>query len=159
VSTPAEASSPHASRFVFDALVIGWVALWIVLGVVTANQVRSLTSVTDTIDLSATTVDRTADALDPLAQLPFIGTRVREAQTRIRSAAREARGNAAESRTSIENLSWLLGLAVAVAPSVPIAAGYTAFRAIGVTRRRRQRRGHGMDEIDRDPALPAEVGL
>ena len=159
MSTPAEALWPRASRFVFDALVIGWVALWIVLGVVTANQVRSLTSVTDTIDLSATTVDRTADALDPLAQLPFIGTRVRDAQTRIRMAAREARGNAAESRTSIENLSVLLGWAVAVAPSVPIAVGYAAFRVMGVTRRRRERRGHGMDERDRDPALPAEVGL
>lgn len=159
VSIETEGPWTRAWRYLFDALVTAWVVLWIIVGVVTANQVRSLTSVTDTIDLSATTVDRTADALDPLAQLPLVGGRVRETQARIHAAAREALGNSARSRTSIEDLSGLLGWVIAVAPSAPIAVGYVAFRVMGVTRRRRERAGSIPNSGHRGPSLPVEVGL
>ena len=159
MSSEAEGPWARAWRYLFDALVMAWVVLWIVVGVVTANQVRSLTSVTDTIDLSATTVDRTADALDPLAQLPFVGDRVRETQARIHAAAREARGNAARSRASIESLSGLLGWVTAVAPSAPIAVGYAAFRVMGVMRRRRERAASIPNAGHPGPSLPVEVGL
>jgi hypothetical protein len=140
---------------VTDALVIAWVALWIVMGVFVARDVRGLSSVSDTIVIAASTVDRTADALDPLANLPFVGKRIEEAQANIHQAAEDARANAATSRQSILDLSRLLGWAVALAPTVPIVAGYAVWRLVDARRRRRFRRPP--TQLDADLAEATEL--
>src|SRR6266550_6056356 len=143
MDTPAEPAAQRglALRLLADGLVIAWIVLWIVMGSTVATQVRGLTSVSDTIVVAANTTDQTADALSPLAQLPFgIGDQIRASQARIHDAAAQARANARISRRSIEQLSGLLGWAIAVAPTVPIGVGYAAFRVIKARRRRRARR-------------------
>jgi hypothetical protein len=140
-----------------DILVIAWVALWIVLGVSVASDVRDLTSVSDTIVVAAATVDRTADALTPLAKLPFIGGRIQDAKAQIHQAAEEARANAVTSRQSIQDLARLLGWAVALAPTVPILVLYAVLRFLDVRRRRWARRRP--TALDQDLAEATGVGL
>jgi hypothetical protein len=89
--------------------------------------------------VAATTVDQTAEAIGPLADLPLVGGRIREAVARIRLGAAQANIDAKRTRSSIDGLARLLGLAVALAPTVPIAAGYAAYRVIEARRRRRAR--------------------
>jgi hypothetical protein len=139
-----------------DLVVVAWVALWIVLGVSVARDVRDLTSVSDTIVVAAATVDRTADALTPLAKLPFIGDRIQDAQAQIHQAAEEARANAVTSRQSIQDLARLLGWAVVLAPTVPIVVGYAALRYFDARRRRRWRRRP--TTLDQDFAEATGVG-
>jgi len=127
-------------RLFADGLVIAWVVLWIVLGLAVDRQVLGLTSVSHSLGVAASTVDQTADALTPMADLPFIGDQVKLAQQRIRVAAARASADAGTSRQSIEQLARLLGWAVAIAPTVPIAVGYATFRVIEWRRRRRARR-------------------
>jgi hypothetical protein len=139
-----------AIRLAADIAVVAWVALWIVFGVSVARDVRGLTSVSDTIVVAASTVDRTADALTPLAKLPFVGDRIQQAQAGIHQAAEDARANAATSRQSIQDLARLLGWAVALAPTVPIVVGYAALRYFDARRHRRWR--HRATTLDEDLA-------
>jgi hypothetical protein len=145
-------------RLAADVVVVAWAALWIVLGVSVARDVRGLTSVSDTIVVAASTVDRTADALTPLARLPFgVGDRIQAAQADIHQAAEDARANAVTSRQSIQDLARLLGWAVALAPTVPIVVGYGAIRYFDAQRRRRWRRRP--TTLDEDFAEATGVGL
>jgi hypothetical protein len=142
-------------RLLADTLVIGWVVLWIVIGVAVDRQVRSLTSVSDSISAAATTVDQTADALAPLERLPLVGDSVRLAVQRIRMGAADASADAASTRNGIDHLAGLLGWSVAIAPAVPIAVGYAAYRVTEARRRRFRRRTHGPPAV----ALPRSAAV
>jgi hypothetical protein len=127
-------------RIAGDVLVIAWILLWIALALAVTRQVEGLTSVSDTIDAAATAVDGSADALGPLARVPIVGDQVRRTQARIRAAAALAWMDARTSRGDIRRLGALLGWTVAVAPTVPVAAAYGAFRVVDARRRRDRRR-------------------
>jgi len=111
-----------------DAVVAAWVALWIVCGISVAREVQGLTKLSQTVVRAGTALDKTGQAVAGLRSLPLVGGRIGTVEDEARAAARSAKRSGRESRKNIENLSVLLGIAIAVAPSVPALALYLPFR-------------------------------
>jgi hypothetical protein len=117
----------HAVRVV-DLLVVAWIVTWIVLGVVISREVRDLRRLGDTMVKAGAAVEETGRAIGTLGGLPFVGPRIRQVQGRIEAAARSAVASGRESRRSAERLGVLLGVSIALIPTLPLLALYVPAR-------------------------------
>lgn len=105
-----------------------WTALWLAVGCWSGYEIWQLTG------LSAATVDSgralqsAGQALGDLGDLPVVGQRINELGGQVAAAATEVTVSARAAGTSIRSLSILIGLAVALGPSVPPLALYVLWR-------------------------------
>ena len=119
---------------VYDAAVATWAVLWLVVAVLVANDVRGLTELSDTVVTSATALDRTAQGLVSVQQtldaIPFAPeiADIEELRRAVARTAREARASGRSSKEHVERLALLLGIAIAVAPTLPVLAIYLPLR-------------------------------
>jgi hypothetical protein len=122
--------SPRGRLFVFlDAVLILWVAGWIVYGVFVHREVEGLTSLSDTVVRTGQAVDASAEALRPLRSLPFgIGNRVARLADQAHQVALSAEQSGSDSRHSVDVLAVELGFAIALIPTVPLVAIYAPLR-------------------------------
>lgn len=128
-------------RYLLDLALVVWVGAWIVAGVSVSRQVEGLTHLSDTVTNVGGALDAAGNALDSLTALPLVGDRVKAPAQEVHVAGQSALSSGRSSRRSIHNLSGLLGWAVALIPSVPIAVVYLTlrfgrFRVVRVDRRR-----------------------
>jgi hypothetical protein len=122
-------TSPSGRLIHFLDLVLAlWVALWIVLGIQVRNEVRGLTELSDTVEAVGNTLDQAGRQLDTLKGLPFVGNRIHEVGQQLAVAARSAIHSGESSRSHVNSLSVLLGVAVAVAPTLPLVVLYVPMR-------------------------------
>jgi hypothetical protein len=119
---------------VYDAAVATWVILWLVIAVLVSNDVRGLTQLSDTVVTSSAALDQTARSLvtvqrtlDSIPFVPEIGD-IEELRRRVARTAREARASGRASKEHVERLALLLGIAIAVAPTLPVIAIYLPLR-------------------------------
>jgi hypothetical protein len=106
-----------------DLLVALWVILWIVLGVTVADAVRGLTELSSNVETAGRAVDDSGRALGSL-DLPLIGGALEATARQIQEAGASVVAGGASSRATIERLSIVLGLTVAVVPLVPVLLSY-----------------------------------
>jgi len=106
-----------------DALALAWVMLWILLGLVVAEAVRELTGLTDGFALIGESLGDAADAVAAI-ELPLVGGGLDGAAGSLRDAGRDVAASGESSRASIERTAAVLGLAVALVPSLPLVIGY-----------------------------------
>lgn len=123
-----------------DALIAAWVVLWIVLGLTIAGEVRGLRQLSTTVGRVGVALEQTGSTVDGLSGLPLVGERVGRTGRDIRAAGDSAVVSGRRSRRSIHNLSWMLGLFLAVIPSAPILALYLPARILDARERRTLRR-------------------
>lgn len=122
-------SSPSGRTIHFlDLVLVLWVAMWIVLGIQVRNEVRGLAELSDTVEAAGNTLDQAGRQLDTLKGLPFVGNRIHEVGQQLAVAARSAVQSGRSSRSHVLSLSALLGLAVALAPTLPLVALYVPLR-------------------------------
>jgi hypothetical protein len=123
-------SSPFIGRSarVLDIALVLWVALWIGFAVAIAIDVHNLSSLSDTLSSSGRALGETGRALRQLDNVPFVGSRVGPIARRIEEVAASAQASGDESRSSVERLSVLLGIAVALIPTIPILGLYLPLR-------------------------------
>lgn len=138
---------------VIDAAVLAWVLAWALLGYASAQSLRELTRVTDSVASVGGSVVQAGDAIGSLGDTPIIGGAVGDAGESVAGAGREAQAQAGESRGSVEMAALGLGLAVWLVPSLPLLALYGPMRLLR-TRDARALRAlvaeHGDDgELDR----------
>ena len=131
--------SGRAVRILDTALVV-WVAGCIVLALYVARSVDGLTELSRSVVAAGNVLDETGVALEALEEIPFVGDRVGRVSERARLAAASTRASGRSSRESIEDLSLLLGLAVALVPTVPVLALYGPARASWLREKRAVRR-------------------
>lgn len=112
-----------------DVVLLLWVGLWIWMGVAIANEVSHLTDLSDTVVTAGQAVRTTGQALKNLEGVPFVGDRIADVDRQITAAGDAAVASGTQSRESIRHLSLLLGLSVAIMPSIPVLAVYVPFRA------------------------------
>ncbi len=122
--------------WLLDAVVIGWVAAWVVVGVLVGIDLHHLDRLATTLGRSGQALSQTAQALQGFTRLPLVGSHLSTIVTRIASTGRSVQANAATTRSSVNQLSYLLALAIAIIPSVPVLTAYLPRRA----QRRAQRR-------------------
>lgn len=111
-----------------DLVLVAWTALCIALGIWVGAEVRSLTQLSDTVTSGGRALDQTSAALGELRAIPIVGPRLEAMQVSVHTAAVNAKASGASSRSTIEDLSVLLAVAIALVPTVPVIAVYLFYR-------------------------------
>lgn len=142
-----------------DLAVAAWAIVWIVLGVVVAREVRQLDDLSDTVVTAGEALDQTGDglrgtsdslreihrALQVLESLPIVGREIEEnlegaaatldgIAAEVEETARSAQASGRVSKESTADLSVILGLAVALVPTLTLFAAYAPFRSLRLRR-------------------------
>ena len=105
--------------FVFAAV---WTAVWVGIGIWTVHEVKALRQLSETVVESGAAVHETGDALQGLKALPLVGEEAGRVGRRVTAAGVSAERSGRSSRASVDRLAVLLGVAIAVAPTVPMLA-------------------------------------
>lgn len=131
-----------------DAALALWVAAWIGLGIAIGINVGNLTALSRTVVTEGRAVETVGGALRALGGVPLIGGEVGHTAEEVRRAGAGAVSSGQSSASSIEALSVLLAIAVALLPSVPVFGFYLPLRIQRVREARALRRAlrqHGGD--------------
>jgi hypothetical protein len=115
-------------RRLIDLAAVLWAALWIMLAVQVAIEVRGLRDLSSTVNKSGVAIREAGEALERLEQLPVVGAELDETSARVQAAGRSAVRSAESSRKSINDLSLMLAIAIAVIPSVGMLGFYLHVR-------------------------------
>jgi hypothetical protein len=128
-----EASLP-AGRWlrVLDAAALTWTVAWIAIAVVIALEVQDRGELSETVATVGGAAEATGAALGVFGDLPLVGGAVADAlaapAAEIREAGQSAQESAEDTQRSVDVLSVLLGLAVALIPSASLMAVYLPAR-------------------------------
>jgi hypothetical protein len=144
--------SARAMRRLNVALAI-WAAFWIAIGAYTAYEVASLRALSHTVVKAGTATESTGHALAAVGHLPFVGGRIGHLAAQAVAAGASARASGASTATTIDRLAVLLGIAIALIPTVPLLALYLPLR-IGWRRDRNAVR-RAVAKWDGEPGLEA----
>lgn len=123
-----------------DALVVVWVVGWLAVGIWVAVDVSHLSRLALTLGTAATGLGDAARAIMKLAGIPFVGSTFRGLARSAARTAASAQANAAASRTSVDQLAYLLGIVICLVPSVPVIAAWLPMRVSRVREVRAVRR-------------------
>jgi hypothetical protein len=113
---------------VLDAVAVAWLALWIVLAVLVAREVRDLRGLSDTVVTAGVAVEQTGGLVRTLGSIPFVGDRVAAVADQVEAAGRSAQLSGRESRQTTHDLSILLGLSIGLIPTLPLLGLYLPLR-------------------------------
>jgi len=123
-ATTAILAGPLVPRVALRAFVAVWVAAWIAVGTWTGYEVNALHSLSDTVVKSGTAMRTTGDAIAGLGGVPFVGGNVARVAHRVSAAGVSAEQSGRSSRSAVDRLAILLGIAVGLIPTVPVIALY-----------------------------------
>lgn len=98
-----------------------WASVWIFIGVRTADEVQGLRELSDTVVDVGHAVRSSGETIGGLAGLPLVGGRLEEPSQQIVRAGNSAVASGRASRESVQDLSVLLGVSIAIIPIVPLA--------------------------------------
>lgn len=101
---------------------MAWSVVWILVGVWTRHEVQTLRQLSGTVVTSGRAVKQTGDALQGLREIPFVGADVARVGRQVSTAGVSAQRSGRQSRDAVQSLSNLLGISIALIPSVPMLA-------------------------------------
>jgi hypothetical protein len=111
-----------------DVIVAVWCALWLLIGYVIDREVLGLRKLSDTVVIAGQALNSTADQLETLSDVPFVGDRVKRTAAEARRTARSARFSGRESRRSVTHVAHWLWFAVSAIAVLPILLVYGLLR-------------------------------
>ena len=144
--------SARAMRRLNVALAI-WAALWIGIAAYTAYEVSALRALSSTVVKAGTATESTGHALAAVGHLPFVGGRISQLADQAVAAGASARKSGASTATTVDQLAVLLGIAIALIPTVPLLALYVPL-LLGWRRDRREV-SRAVARWDGEPGLEA----
>ena len=144
--------SARAMRRLNVALAI-WAALWIGIAAYTAYEVSGLRALSHTVVKAGTATESTGHALAAVGHLPFVGGRISQLADQAVAAGASARKSGASTATTVDQLAVLLGIAIALIPTVPLLALYVPL-LLGWRRERREV-SRAVARWDGEPGLEA----
>jgi len=125
--------APRRAQLTLDLILLGWATLWVIVGIAVAREVRGLAEISDTVGKvgqATTTVGET------IRSLPLVGGSLGQSADQISAAGRDAVTSARSARESAHTLGTLLGLSIALIPSLPALVLYVPARVAGARERR-----------------------
>jgi hypothetical protein len=134
--------------YLIDGALALWVVLWIGLGVAIGVNVRNLTILSTTVATDGRAVSTVGQSLQSLGSVPLIGGQISRDATQVSHSGAATAASGRRSASSIRTLSVLLGIAVALLPSIPVLTFYLPARFQRVREARALRRAlrmHGDD--------------
>ena len=111
-----------------DVALVLWLAVWIVLAVFVHRDLRHLSELSDAAIAAGEALTTTADALEVVAGIPFVGGSIPELEDQVRTAARRTTVAGRQSRDDLESYATAITLAIAVGPTVPPLLFYLPLR-------------------------------
>jgi hypothetical protein len=129
-------AGPLVPRCALRALVAVWVVAWIGVGIWTGYEVNALRALSDTVVKSGSAMKTTGGALEGLSGIPFVGADVGRVGRQVTAAGASAEQSGRSSRSTVDRLAILLGIAVGLIPTVPVIVLYVVLsRAVVVHQR------------------------
>jgi hypothetical protein len=119
--------SARAMRRLNVALAI-WAVFWIVIAAFTAYEVAALQALSHTVVKAGAATESTGHALAAVGHLPFVGGRISDLAAEAVAAGASARASGASTAGTVDRLAVLLGIAIALIPTVPLLALYVPLR-------------------------------
>lgn len=113
---------------VADAALVLWLALWIALAVLVHRDLRHLSELSDAAIAAGEALTTTADALNVVAGIPFVGGSIPDLEDQVRSAARRTTVAGRQSRDDLETYATAITLAIATGPTLPLLLFYLPLR-------------------------------
>ena len=150
-SAPAFLSA-RAMRRLGVALAI-WAAFWIAIAAYTAYEVAALRTLSHTVVKAGIATESTGHALAAVGHLPFVGGRISDLAAQAIAAGASARTSGAATATTVDRLAVLLGIAIALIPTVPLLGLYVPLRLSW--RRERNAVRHAIARWDGESGLEA----
>lgn len=117
-----------------DLVLAAWVCAWIAIGVVIGLEVSHLSALSKTVVKEGLAVHTVGTSMHALSGLPLVGGAIASDARAVQAAGSSAVASGTASESTVGTLAVLLGLAVAVLPSVPVLVFYLPARL----RRRRE---------------------
>lgn len=111
-----------------NAALVGWVIAWVAFAAVVGIEVWRLDLLGTSVAENAMALGTTSDSLSSLSGLPLVGDRLGGVASEIRKVAAQTEADALASRGRFHSLAILLGLIVALVPTLPIVVIYLAYR-------------------------------
>lgn len=112
----------------FTVLLAIWVVTWLGLGAWTGYEVNGLRTLSDTVVRAGAAVQTTGEALQQVGGLPLIGGRVGRIGAEVTAAGVSAQVGGRESRSTVDTLAVLLGLAIGLIPVGPVVLLFLLLR-------------------------------
>jgi len=112
----------------FALLLAAWSAAWIGLGVWTGYEVNALRQLSDTVVQAGVAVKSTGDALQRVGSIPLVPADIGRIGRQVSNAGVSAQVNGRASRSTVDTLAILLGLAVGLIPVGPVVLFYLLLR-------------------------------
>jgi hypothetical protein len=144
--------SARAMRRLNVALAI-WALFWLGIAAYTAHEVASLRALSHTVVKAGTATESTGHALAAVGHLPFVGGEISRLAAQAVAAGASARTSGAATAATIDHLAILLGIAIALIPTVPLLALYLPL-LVGWRRDRKAVR-RAVAQWDGEPELEA----
>ncbi|HET8757539.1 MAG TPA: hypothetical protein VFM58_16085 [Solirubrobacteraceae bacterium] len=127
--------SPPA-QLALDAALALWTIAWVWMGFAVAHEVRGIADLSDTVGSVGRAVTTVGGAL---RDLPLVGDQLAAPADELDRAGRDAVSSAVSARSSARRVGTLLGVSIALIPTLPLIAIYVPGR-IAATRERRSLR-------------------
>ena len=134
-----------------DVALAIWALFWIGIAAYTAYEVAALRTLSQTVVKAGAATVSTGHALAAVGHLPFVGGRISQLAAQAVAAGASARASGASTAMTIDRLAVLLGIAIALIPTVPLLALYLPLRRSW--RRDRSAVATAVSQWDGEPGL------
>ncbi len=128
MTLPMVANASRRQVLVLDIVLSIWVAGWVAVGILIGIDVHHLGRLTTTVSNAGRALEQAGGGLRSLSGVPFIGHTVAGLAGQLARAGHTAIHNASTATTSIDQLSYLLAIAVVIIPGTPVFGIYLPFR-------------------------------
>ena len=135
----------------WDVATLGYVALFVVLGVSAGVQLWSLAELNRGLLEASQALDLTARAIALLGEVPLVGNGADELAGSVRDTSTQVRASAAAAAADVRTLAVILAAAVVLVPVVPVLMLYLPLRLA------RAREVRGLRRLLAGPADPLLV--
>jgi hypothetical protein len=119
--------NPHR-LLLLDAAVIAWAVVWVGVAIAIGREVQSLSALADTVTRVGGAVEASGRALGEIGAAPVVGDSLSAPAESIEAAGASAVQSGRASADSVNDLSLLLGLSIAVIPALPLICLYIPLR-------------------------------
>jgi hypothetical protein len=137
----------HRTSRTIDIVLLLWLLLWCVIGYVLGHTVNELSGLSDGVIGAGEGVSDAASALSGFADVPVIGGGLDAIAEQIDAIGQGAVQKGEASKDAIFNVSVLIGLVIALGPTLPFIAVWLVIRA--PLARERRRIGMALDADER----------
>lgn len=133
-----------------DLAVIAWVLVCAFIGLKAGQGIASLSGVGDDVRAIGTAVRETGDAIGSI-DVPLVGGGIKSAGQSVSKAGADVERRGRKTHRKIKRTAWLVGLAIALLPTLPLLGLYVPLRR----RRIRERDAviQGLDDARGDPTI------